>query len=275
MRSTLSPTVHRTLIAALLATFPGAAFGQSINIDFGALSGGPDGGYAAAGSAGYWNLISPSEGQTIGAPVESCLMDVDGQACAATVLVPEIDPGLTDDQATSGNEQTLVDDYLPGLLGFDIPIQFRNLSAGRYEVMTYAWKPAQPDWESSVTVGDLPAATGTSLGGAWPGALAEGVTHAIHTVNVLDGALVVRVSSADTGTAPVINGVQIRRLDQMIGDTNGDGQVNVDDLTNVLIGWTTPGHGCDGIQGVCPGDVNGDSAVDIDDLILVLLYWTG
>jgi hypothetical protein len=51
-----------------------------------------------------------------------------------------------------------------------------------------------------------------------------------------------------------------------IGDTNGSGVVDVDDLIAVILGW-----GCTGAK--CAGDVNDSGVVDVDDLITVILHW--
>ena len=48
-------------------------------------------------------------------------------------------------------------------------------------------------------------------------------------------------------------------------DTNGDGEVGVDDLVQVIVDW-----------GPCPGcaaDLNGDGVVDVNDLNDVILQW--
>jgi Tol biopolymer transport system component len=52
------------------------------------------------------------------------------------------------------------------------------------------------------------------------------------------------------------------------GDTNGDGQVNVDDLVAVILSW-----GPCPTSGACDADVNGSGVVDIDDLIMIILNW--
>lgn len=51
-----------------------------------------------------------------------------------------------------------------------------------------------------------------------------------------------------------------------MGDTNGDGTVNFDDLLNVLATWGTDGT-------PVGGDVNEDGIVDFDDLLSVLGVW--
>lgn len=49
-------------------------------------------------------------------------------------------------------------------------------------------------------------------------------------------------------------------------DTNGDGTVDVQDLTNVILDWGSDGSG----NG---GDVTGDGVVDVSDLTAVILAW--
>ena len=48
-------------------------------------------------------------------------------------------------------------------------------------------------------------------------------------------------------------------------DVNGDGSVNVEDLTDVILNWGK----CPG----CPADVNGDGIVNVQDLTEVILNW--
>ena len=50
-------------------------------------------------------------------------------------------------------------------------------------------------------------------------------------------------------------------------DVNGDGTVDVSDLTQVIIDWGA-------CMNACAADVNGDGAVDVVDLIAVILAWT-
>ncbi len=61
----------------------------------------------------------------------------------------------------------------------------------------------------------------------------------------------------------------VRVLPPVIGDVNGDGTVNVDDLIAVILEWGP----CPLPPANCPGDVDGDGAVGVDDLIAVILNW--
>ena len=55
----------------------------------------------------------------------------------------------------------------------------------------------------------------------------------------------------------------------MIGDTDGDGDVDFQDVLAVIAGW-----GPCPSEGACPGDVDDDGDVDVQDLVLVLANWT-
>jgi hypothetical protein len=57
-----------------------------------------------------------------------------------------------------------------------------------------------------------------------------------------------------------------------VGDANGDGAINVDDLVAVILAWGSCAAPC---PPTCAADVNGDCAVDVDDLLAVILNWTG
>jgi hypothetical protein len=54
-----------------------------------------------------------------------------------------------------------------------------------------------------------------------------------------------------------------------VGDINGDGVVNIDDLLSVIGGWGP----CAGGPVVCPADVDGSGAINIDDLLAVISHW--
>jgi hypothetical protein len=53
------------------------------------------------------------------------------------------------------------------------------------------------------------------------------------------------------------------------GDSNGDGEVNSDDLINIVLSWGP----CPPPPANCPGDVDHSGAVDADDLVMVVLNW--
>jgi hypothetical protein len=61
----------------------------------------------------------------------------------------------------------------------------------------------------------------------------------------------------------------IEVVQQVPGDTNGDGVVNIIDLLTVLASWGP----CSAPPAACPGDVDGDLAVSFADLLIVLSNW--
>jgi hypothetical protein len=54
------------------------------------------------------------------------------------------------------------------------------------------------------------------------------------------------------------------------GDVNSDGQVNVDDLIALILGWGP----CPVPPPPCAADADNDGDVDVDDLLLVIMNWT-
>jgi hypothetical protein len=56
----------------------------------------------------------------------------------------------------------------------------------------------------------------------------------------------------------------------LLGDVDGDGAVDVDDLLAVILAWGP----CPAPPAACAADVNQDGAVDVDDMIIVIVNWT-
>ena len=252
----------RALLGASLALCVPWASAQSFNVDFGSAAGSPPATYAAAGVAGVWNTIPGANG------VVYALVDATGAATPVTVR----NLGGTalvhaDDAATSGDDQALMDEYL---VTFSIPVEtclfWSNLENGTYEVITYAWAPAMPGVQSLVTI-DFANEAPKIVGGGWPGGQAEGVTYAVHTVEVTGGTLNMHAGRLDLGGGgrAALNGVQIRRIVPCPGDLDGDGAVTLTDLSIQLASFgTTTGATED------DGDLDGDGDVDLTDLSLLL-----
>lgn len=244
-------------LAGLLVSAP-AASGQDFNVDFGSAAGSPPATYAAAGRAGVWNTIAGTHAVTYP------LVDAAGAATPVTVrnlggtaLVHANDAG------TSGADQALMDEYL---VTYSIPVEtclfWSNLERGTYEVITYAWAPTLPGVRSLITVDDANE-TSVLVGGAWPGAQAEGLTYAVHTVEVTDGTLNMHSGRLEFGGGgrAALNGVQIRRLPDCPADLDGDGTVSLADLSTLLAHFGATG-------GAEPddGDLDRDGDVDLEDL---------
>ena len=62
----------------------------------------------------------------------------------------------------------------------------------------------------------------------------------------------------------------VRRVDSCLGDVNCDGEVDVEDLTQVILEWGL----CEEIPPEkCAADINGDGAVTVVDLSLLITNW--
>ncbi len=55
----------------------------------------------------------------------------------------------------------------------------------------------------------------------------------------------------------------------VIGDVNGDGVVDVDDVLQLINAW-----GACGLGQPCPADLDGDGVVGVNDMLIVLANWT-
>ena len=71
------------------------------------------------------------------------------------------------------------------------------------------------------------------------------------------------------GAASPIGSAIARRLRSegarlMLGDLDGDGAINVNDVLAILGGWGTPS-----------GDITGDQTTDVNDILLALSLWGG
>jgi hypothetical protein len=79
------------------------------------------------------------------------------------------------------------------------------------------------------------------------------------------------VTDTGAGTPPIVDmGAYERQVAApCLGDTNGSGTVDVDDLVAVILAWGD----CPKPPASCDADVNDSGAVDVDDLVAVILAW--
>jgi len=197
---------HPLSVLALAVT--ATAAGASYNIDFGTPESTPPDTYAAAGEAGAWNTfgVLPSGTRfdlvdTDGTPTGARIYDIGGTQLLAT-----------DDPATSGDDEALMDEMF---IGFNDPVDVclwvEGLENGVYEVITYAMTPGDPDHTNRVRVDDgTPGAV--DIGGAWPGDHAEGVTYARHTVEITGGVIGLHSGLWGGEVQSGISGLQVSRL---------------------------------------------------------------
>lgn len=197
------PTVLSLILVGFAAS---SAMGQTVNIDYGPYSWDlPAGEYAGAGSPGAWNVAYGEHG------VPRALYRVDGASIPATVTLLDGAGGLAwsvDDPATTYGDEALLDDCAHG--GTDVVgrIRFDDLENDTYDVIVYAWTPGAPDVFTSVWPDCDFLSESYSIGGPWPGALEEGVTHARYTATVTDGTLVI-CTAGGIAWDGAINGIQL------------------------------------------------------------------
>ena len=261
---------HLTSLTAVTCSLVTAhASAQSFNIDFGSASNVPDASYAAAGLAGTWNAI---ETITPGSPAS--LVGLDGSAIEVTIDTYAAPTTMVlDDPGTTGDDNKLMDDFVPGLGDVVVSFNFANLRPGHYDVVTYGWVPTLPTQGSLIWV-EPGAFNGQIVSGAWPGALTPGVTHAVHRVEVTDGHLTVAGAGSYWWTSGAFNGIQFVELTPQSADINEDGFISLLDLRTFMRYWRefNAGHGCDGFNPgtVCRADLDMDRDVDQHDLNILL-----
>ena len=256
----------RLVALAVAAAAVSPAAGQSFNIDFGQPGAGPPPSYAAAGRPGFWISVPGTQGVTV-----FNLVDVEGSVTAArfsqfggteTLLVGDHDP--------SGDDATLMNDFLITHTAIENCLFFDGLAPGTYEVIIYARMPAQPGVLSLTNVDQETGNPHHLVGGAWPGGHVEFITYALHTAEVAAtgpsaGKLGLHSGVPAGGNFAIgaaLNGVQIHKLEPLPEDINGDCAVNVLDLIDLLLDFGTPGG---------PADINADGSVNVLDLIELLL----
>ena len=235
-------------------------FGQSFNVDVGDpnAAGVPADLYAAgAGQSGTWNAVS--------LPANNVpLSDLTGGATGVTLSNSGGGGNFTfNNGGTTGDDQALMDDLQDvGGLGALATWTFTGLANGSYTVYTYAWAPDDAGFVSEVSVaGSLDPSQ--FIGGGWPGGHAQGTTYALHTVDIVDGTIVVSVATnAGFGS---VNGFQLvgEAGEPCPWDLDGTGTVDILDLLFLLTEW--------GNKGV-PADFDG-GGVGITDLLILLANW--
>ena len=205
----------RWLVVAICA-LAAPARGQSVNVNFGDSADAPSASYAAAGAAGTWNSVSGIAGLTFQ------LVATDGSSTSimltqspTTTLLATSDPSVT------GDDAKLLD---TGLVTSDAEtcLAFTGFQPGDYEVLVYAWMPAQPAVKSRTRQDEAPSTI--DVGGAWTGVHVEGVTYARYVVTVdASGALPAHSGLVPGQPTAALNGIQIRPLDGGGGGDAGTG----------------------------------------------------
>lgn len=206
-----------TTLAIMALCAPASA--QSFNIDFGPAGTEPASTYSAAGLPGTWNSLQIPHTSPSSAPsaFDEFLVDLGGNATNVRVhqfggmsLMSEQDPSVTGDDAL-----LLTDGQVTFSPSLETCLFFNNLENGMYEVITYAWRPNEPNYKEKVRIDFVPGVT--ACGGQWTGQHQEGITFTRHTVNVTTGYLGPHVgvlSGASAATGSMACGMQLRKLSE-------------------------------------------------------------
>lgn len=260
----------RCLAVLTLLACPFVCSAQTFNINFGATPIPAD--YAAAGFSGHWNTTPGTQGTTYS------LNDVTGATTGVTFSNIGGSAINTQNSGATGNASRLLREYLVTFTPtLEVCIFVSGLQPGTYQVITYGNLENGP---ASLVSVDQSGEPNVLVGGAWPGDLTAGVTHAVHLANVTTGSLGLH-SGIPSGGSPAIaalNGLQLIRIPDsepfLRGDANHDGARNIADAVQILVGlFAGP------VPDSCPdaSDVNDDDSVDIADPVALLahLFTTG
>jgi len=250
---------------------------QSFNVDLSPAPDQPSATYAAAGLPGYWNSTPAAHNTTT-----FNLKDVNG----VTTIVRMWQYGgtnllVTDDPATAGDDDTLMDDTLRTFnASLEVCTFFYDLLPGQYEVTIYAWMPMQPDVLSYTNCDEEPGNPHLIVGGAWPGQHQIYVTYARHICNVTTGLLRAHsgiVPGQNPALGASMNGIQVRKLPPFAaGDMNCDGQVDLNDVPAFALALVDAEayHLANPACNVAHANVNGDGVVngrDVSPFVALLL----
>ncbi|MCP3917952.1 MAG: hypothetical protein GY711_20590 [bacterium] len=203
--------MQRGLLSVLVAIFgvsSGAFARQAINLDAGdpAAPIPAETFGAAAGQVGTWNAFGNPLGtspHTLSDPIDA----VTGlPATGVEITIDTYVANFTfDNPGTAGDDEALMDDLFD--LGAGAArVTISGLADGDYEIYTYAWAPDSATFSTIVDVAPS-ADPAQSIGGAWPGGYALGVTHALHTASVSAGGQIdIDLTTPDIGS---LGGIQI------------------------------------------------------------------
>jgi hypothetical protein len=186
-------------LAGTLALSAGAK-AQSINIDVDNFFGTPTSALAAAGVAGTWNDVPATTTGT-------ALVNVAGGATSAMIAYGGGSGAAynTNNPATSGNDQAMLDDIHDPVLGASV-WTISGLQAGTYTVYTYGMAPDDTTYRTGISVNGGPL---TSVGGLFTGTYVVPTTHAVDTVVVPAAGNITITLTVVTGFASFA-GVQIK-----------------------------------------------------------------
>jgi len=191
----------------IAAALPAA--GQSFNIEWGSAGTVPPSSYAGVGLPGVWNNF-----ESMAAGVSLPLVGLDGAPTIVTIRNIGFDVVEVGDLAgAAGGDADLLDDCFTS---FNDPVDgclfIDNVEPGEYLVIMYGIAPDDDTLLSRLRIDQNPDPE-EHVGGAWPGAHAEGVTHMAQYVTVgPDRNLDVHSGLPGGNIRSVLNGMQIVNL---------------------------------------------------------------
>ncbi|TWT41241.1 hypothetical protein RAS1_39350 [Phycisphaerae bacterium RAS1] len=265
------------LVLLVLLIAPRSADAQAFNVAFGPPGAVPSSSYAGVGLAGVWNEVDESPG------LYTYVVDIAGDATSVRIRqIGGTEVRSTDDPGTSGDDALLMDHCLVTYTAsLESCLYITGLSNGWYELVMYAWMPAEPTIFAYTSSDEEPGYPHKTVGGAWPGGHAAFVTYSRHTCLVTTGRLQAHsgiVPGADQLLGAALNGVQFRAISPpLVGDANCDGQVNVLDINPFVQALSDPGAyvAANPTCGLFNVDTNGDEQVDVLDINPFIALLTG
>jgi hypothetical protein len=269
-------SISRRMQAAALCVAAAAstpALAQSFNLDCGSGFGTSSNSYgAAAGQPGFWQEIP-----NVNAGVPVVLNDLAGLPTGVSLTsAATLFNVFFNNAGTSGDDQALLDDALDLNVAL-ATFTFNGLANGDYTVYTYAWAPDDETFRTSVDVVGAPEGP-QLVGGPWPGALLAPLTHAVHSVQVTDGTVVIKASES-VGFS-TLNGIQIVKAPLggccLPGNVcSNDLQLDCENQGGTFLGVemqceTLADCNSNGLTDVCEtfagGDFDADGSVGLTDL---------
>lgn len=273
----MSKTFRFAFAALTLGTLANIAWAQSFNIDIGQPGAGPPGTYAAAGLPGHWISVPATQSVQY-----TNLVNIHGVTTLARMNQIGGTQTLTvNDPALTGDHANLMNDFLITHTTVENCLFFNDMQPGEYEILVYARMPAQPTIMAQTNVDQEPGNPDTLVGGVWTGQHVEGVTYSRHFATVAATGPSAGKLGLHSGVPPggsfavgaALNAVQIRKIEFILGDLNGNGLVNADDLLELLAAWGECPPKGDCAADIAPPPPNGDALVNVDDLLVLLANW--
>ncbi|OQY04493.1 MAG: hypothetical protein B6I25_06845, partial [Planctomycetales bacterium 4572_13] len=158
--------------------------------------------YAAAGIAGYWNVLDSGLGNGTGILDSTGAMTGISLSCSRSLGAT-----TTPNQTTEGDDAALLRDYLfSGYNDFDLTIF--GVENDEYDILVYALGRQDYPYGTTVAInGDV--GNQKFMTGIWSGSLLEGQTHTKHRVNITNNSVTL---SLDKDGDAIINGIQIIQI---------------------------------------------------------------